>query len=163
MVIIEDSRQQIGKHNLKNEYFSKSDIKVIRSKLPFGDYALCPHIAVDTKKDIYELAMDIDQDHARFKAECVGARDHQCKLIILVENEDNVIDLFSLSEWSESDGHFQMRKKKSGNARTRKIEGLRLARACKTMSERYDVTFMFCSPQASGRMILELLGGKNES
>lgn len=155
--IAEDSRQKLGKHNLKAEYFEKHGIKVIRSKLAYGDYALMPERAVDTKKDIYELAYDIDSDHQRFKAELVGARDAGCKLYILVENEEGVDSLSTLNEWQEPMYHFEMRKTKSGNPRTRRIEGSRLAKACKTMSERYGATFLFCAPEHAGYFIERLL------
>lgn len=159
MTIIEDSRQQIGKHDIKNAYFAENGINVVRSKLPYGDYALCPQIAVDTKKDIYELAQDIDQQHQRFKAECVNARNNGCKLYILVENDFSITSLIALGEWVEPCEHYEMRKNKSKNPHTRLIQGTRLARACQTMSERYGVEFLFCSPEDSGKIILELLKG----
>lgn len=157
--IIEDSRQKIGQHNTKNAYFFEHGISVVRSKLPYGDYALCPQIAVDTKKDIYELAMDIDQQHQRFKKECINARDNGCKLYVLVENDFKIASLCDLSKWVEPDSHFNMRKSKSGNPRTRTIQGERLARACSTMSTRYGVQFLFCSPEQSGEIIIKLLKG----
>lgn len=157
MVIIEDTRNQVGKHDLKNDYFKAKGVVVIRSKLPYGDYAVCPAVSVDTKKDIYELATDIDQQHARFKAECVGAKEHDCQLYVLVENTDGINDTHSLSKWTEPDSHFNMRLRKSGNPRTRRIEGSRLARACETMSTRYGVQFLFCHPDESAKTILELL------
>lgn len=162
MVIIEDTRNQVGKHDIKNEYFKSQGVVVLRSKLPYGDYAVCPAISVDTKKDIYELSTNIDQEHQRFKAECVGAREHGCQLYVLVENADGIKDFSSLSEWSEPDDHFYMRARKSGNPRTRRIEGSRLARACSTMQDRYGVKFMFCSPEESGQKILELLEGVHD-
>ena len=36
MILIEDTRQVLGKHKLKNEYFKKMGIEVVRSKLLFG-------------------------------------------------------------------------------------------------------------------------------
>lgn len=163
MVIIEDSRQQVGKHDHKNDYFQEQGITIVRSKLPYGDYAIMPSTTVDTKKDIYELAQDIDQDHERFKAECVGARDSGCKLIVLVENTSNITLLSELANWQEPSDHFEMRKRISKNPRTRRIEGSRLAKACITMSQRYGVEFLFCAPEDAGRIIVELLfmeGGK---
>ena len=157
MILIEDSRQKLGKHDLKAEYFADKGIEVIRSKLAYGDYALMPERAVDTKKDIYELAYDIDSDHQRFKAELVGARNAGCKLYILVENTDGVDSLSTLVEWTEPMYHFEMRKIKSGNANARRIEGSRLAKACKTMSERYGATFLFCAPEHAGYFIERLL------
>ena len=50
MHIIEDTRNKIGKHEEKNEWFKKNEVTVIRSKVPFGDYTLPPKVAVDTKK-----------------------------------------------------------------------------------------------------------------
>ena len=38
MVIIEDTGQKLGKHEIKNNYFKEHNIKVIRNKLPVGDY-----------------------------------------------------------------------------------------------------------------------------
>lgn len=157
MNIVEDSRQKIGKHDLKGDYFIENGHRVIRSKLPYGDYALMPERAVDTKQDIYELAYDIDSDHQRFKAELVGARDAGCKLYILVENTDGVDSLSTLVEWTEPMYHFEMRKAKSGNTNARRIEGSRLAKACKTMSERYGATFLFCTPEHAGYFIERLL------
>ena len=60
MVIIEDSRQQAGKHEVKHERFSQLGDILIRSKLPFGDYALPPKIAVDTKETMNEIAQNIE-------------------------------------------------------------------------------------------------------
>lgn len=157
MFIVEDTRNKPGKHDIKAEYFKEKGIGVIRSKLAYGDYALMPERAVDTKQDIYELAYDIDSDHKRFKAELVGARDAGCKLYILVENTDGVDSLSTLVEWTEPMYHFEMRKTKSGNANARRIEGSRLAKACKTMSERYGATFLFCAPEHAGYFIERLL------
>ena len=157
MFIVEDTRNKPGKHDIKSDYFKEKGIGVIRSKLAYGDYALMPERAVDTKKDIYELAYDVDSDHQRFKAELVGARDAGCKLYILVENTDGVDSLSTLSDWTEPMYHFEMRKTKSGNPRTRRIEGSRLAKACKTMSERYGATFLFCAPEHAGYFIERLL------
>ena len=157
MFIVEDTRNKPGKHDIKSDYFKEKGIGVIRSKLAYGDYALMPERAVDTKQDIYELAYDIDSDHKRFKAELIGARDAGCKLYILVENEEGVDSLSTLNEWQEPMYHFEMRKTKSGNPRTRRIEGSRLAKACKTMSERYGATFLFCATDHAGHFIERLL------
>lgn len=163
MVIIEDSRQQKNKHEHKAKYFESQGIKVLRSKLPFGDYMSNPSdgTTIDTKMDIYELAKDIDQDHVRFRNELIGARDYGYKLIILTENTNGVSTIQDLGGWDESIEHFEMRKIKSKNPKTRRISGVRLARACMTMQERYGATFMFCSPQECGQRIVELLQGEH--
>lgn len=52
MILFCDTRQQKGKHKLKEEYFESQEIEIIRTKLPYGDYATPENskIAIDTKK-----------------------------------------------------------------------------------------------------------------
>lgn len=61
MIILEDTRQQRRKHNLKREYFRKNNIIVKKVTLDCGDYTLINDrsVVVDTKKDIQELIGDI--------------------------------------------------------------------------------------------------------
>lgn len=61
MILLCDTRQQSGKHDLKNAYFRSKGIVVNRTKLYAGDYALSNNqgVCVDTKKDIAELILDI--------------------------------------------------------------------------------------------------------
>lgn len=152
LTIIEDTRQQAGKHEAKREWWEREGVAVVRSKLAFGDYALPPAASVDTKMSIAELAMDIDQQHERFRAECAGARDAGCALVILVENDDGVRDLASLAAWRESDRQFALRKRA-----VRRIDGSRLAKACMTMHRKYGVRFEFCAPGEAARRVIEIL------
>lgn len=157
LTIIEDTRQQAGKHDEKHEGWAAAGVAVIRSKLAHGDYALPPVVSVDTKKDVYELAKDIDQCHERFRDELKGARDAGTQLVVLVENTDGVSSLQDLAGWSESERHFRMRKSKSGNPRTRRIEGARLATTCATMERRYGVRFEFCRPEEAAARVVQIL------
>ena len=61
MILIEDTRQQRLKHNLKREYFRSRGIILRKEVLDCGDYALINDrsVVVDTKKDIQELIGDI--------------------------------------------------------------------------------------------------------
>jgi len=153
--ILEDTRNKADKHQAKHSYFESHNISFLRSKVPFGDYCLPPRVAVDTKMDIYELAMDIDQEHQRFKNEMVTAREYGCKLYILVENTANVRSVNDLALWSEDSEHYRMRLAQSIKAR--RIEGSRLSKACITLSERYGATFLFCHPDESAAKIMEIL------
>lgn len=153
-VLIEDTRQQKSKHELKHASFEAMGIRLIRSKLAFGDYAKPPEVAVDTKADLYELAYDIDCDHARFRRECAGARDAGVKLVVLTENDEGVSNLVTLSSWAEPPEHFALRR----NAQ-RRIRGDRLAKACATMEQRYGVRFLFCTPEASAEAVAAILEG----
>lgn len=155
-VLLEDTRQQgsgsSDKHATKHECWAAAGVEVVRSKLAWGDYCLPPAVSVDTKRSIAELAQNIDQQHARFRRELVGARDAGVRLVVLVENEDGVADLASLASWRESDSQFAKRK----NAQ-RRLEGARLAKACATMQDRYGVSFEFCAPEDAARRVVEIL------
>ena len=86
MIIQEDTRQKAGKHDLKHDFFQKTNIGVVRCKLPFGDYAPIPPVSIDTKEDMEEIAQNIcggKGEHQRFIRECKAARDAGCKLVIL--------------------------------------------------------------------------------
>lgn len=153
-VIVEDTRQQAGKHAEKHEWWADHGLTLVRSKLPFGDYCLPAEVAVDTKQSIQELAMDIDRDHARFRRELVGARDAGVRLVVLVENGDGVTSLEDLAGWVEPAGDYAKRLHAK-----RRITGERLAKACTTMAARYGVEFRFCSPAESAGIVADLLLG----
>ena len=154
MAVVEDTRQQRGKHANKAEYFEKAGERVVRCALPVGDYQRPAKVAVDTKKDIIELATDVKRDHARFRRECERARDLGTALVVLVENEDGVRSLADLEEWSESDDSY---KKRNRGGRAVRYTGAAIAKACRTMHRAYGVVFGFCDPSESGAKVLEIL------
>lgn len=147
MVIIEDSRQQKDKHELKHSCFKEMGVQLIRSKIAFGDYCVPPSISVDTKANMAEIANNIGTDHQRFKRECIAARDAGCKLIVLVENEDGICSVDDVHEWINPEIVY----------RPKAITGERLQKAMQTMSERYGVRFEFCRPEEAAGKIMELL------
>lgn len=149
MVILEDTRQQAQKHELKHDYFASEGIEVVRTKLPFGDYALWGSpLAVDTKANVEEIAQNIGgAGHARFREECKLAKRCGGQLVILVENTEGYQTVDDVEAWENPN----YRKT------ARSIEGPRLAKAMRTMSERYGVRFMFCSPEEAGNKVIELL------
>ena len=151
MILIEDTRQVVGKHKLKNEYFEKMGIEVVRSKLLFGDYQnpQNPSIAIDTKKDIQELIIDVTKDHERFKRELQLAKKCGAKLIILIEDEKVTCtnDLYTWYNW---------RLKKSPKA----TKGSTLAKMLYTIennTEDYNCQFTFTKKSDCGAKIIELL------
>ena len=152
MHIIEDSRQQAGKHEIKHQGFSAAGDKLLRCKLPFGDYALPPRIAVDTKENMAEIAQNIGgtaAEHNRFREELKLAREYGCQLFILVENEDGIEDLSQVPYWQNPLLAYSERA----------INGPQLAKAMVTMQERYGVVFLFCRPSEAAETIKELLRG----
>ena len=156
MIIIEDTRQQTGKHDLKHEMFGEQGVELYRCKIPFGDYCLPPKVSIDTKKDMQEIAGNIcGKEHQRFKKECVEARKCGCKLYVLVENVNGIKFIDDVHLWVNPRSIY------SPDC----VQGDRLERAMKTMSARYGVTFLFCSPEESADIILKILkeesGGEN--
>lgn len=150
MQIIEDTRQQKGKHEIKHKCFDDMGVGLITCTLPFGDYAKPPKISVDTKRNMAEIAQNIggaSSEHQRFKRECIKAKEAGCQLIILVENEDGITDISEVHNWVNTDIIY----------RPKAITGERLEKAMFTMRERYGVRFEFCRPEESASRIMELL------
>ena len=124
------------------------DISLIRSKLPFGDYAPVPKISIDTKRNMDEIAGNIcGAEHNRFINECKAAKAAGCKLIILIENEDNISDISQVHTWINPRSVYS----------DKCVQGARLQKAMETIQERYGVSFQFCNPEESAQRIMELL------
>lgn len=150
MTIIEDSRQQSGKHELKHRHFAEVGVPFYRCKLPVGDYALPPKVAVDTKASIQEIAQNIGggrQEHQRFIREVKLAREIGTQIYILVENEDGIEELDEVHTWHNP------RTEYSPDC----IQGPRLEKAMRTIQERYGCVFLFCSPEDAAETIIDLL------
>lgn len=148
MIIVEDSRQKKGMHELKHAHFEQMGVRLIRNMLPFGDYALPPSISIDTKANMEEIASNIGTDHKRFKNECIAAKEAGCQLIILVENTNGIASVSDVHKWVNPELVY----------RPRAITGERLQKAMMTMSERYGVRFEFCKPEEAAERIIKLLG-----
>ena len=67
MVLYEDTRQQVTKHDNIHKYCLKHDIEIIRQALNVGDYQIAGKgdISVDMKYGVPELAMCCFQEHAQ--------------------------------------------------------------------------------------------------
>lgn len=83
MLILEDTRQVEGKHELKHEYFRSSGVHWNRTALYCGDYTLPADqsICIDTKKDIQELIGDI-------QVKAMAKRDIYAKVFSLFEEHN---------------------------------------------------------------------------
>jgi ribosome-associated protein len=146
--IIEDSRQQAGKHNIKHEWFSAHAVELVRCKLPFGDYAPVPPVSIDTKNSMDEIAANIcGSEHKRFINECKAAKAAGCQLFILVENECDITDISEVHKWINPRVIYSPKC----------VQGARLQKAMETISERYGVQFLFCTPNESAKKIMEIL------
>jgi ribosome-associated protein len=146
--IIEDSRQQAGKHNIKHDWFSRHAVELVRCKLPFGDYAPVPPVSIDTKNSMDEIAANIcGSEHKRFINECKAAKAAGCQLVILVENECDITDVSEVHRWINPRVIYSPKC----------VQGARLQKAMETISERYGVQFLFCTPSESAKKIMEIM------
>ena len=171
MLILCDSRQQEGKHKIKEKWFAEHGIEVRRTKLYCGDYTLPTDqsICIDTKKDIQELVGDIcGKQHERFRNECIRAQEAGIRLIILTENvggkvgrgeiyNPTITKLEELHRWKNPRLFiFERGRQKYPNA----TRGITLQRACMTIEKKYGTKFLFTTPQKSAEMIVRLLSGE---
>ena len=148
MTIQEDTRQKVGEHEIKHQWFSENGVGIVRCKLPFGDYAPIPPVSIDTKRNMDEIAQNIcGKEHRRFINECKAARAAGCALIILVENDLGITDLSQVHTWINPRSIYS----------DKCVQGDRLQKAMETISERYGVRFMFCRPEESAKIILETI------
>ncbi len=151
MILVEDTRNQIGKHKILNEQLKALGHTVVRSKLYVGDYSKINDmtICVDTKKDWLELASNIcGKQHARFRSECERALASGINLVILIE------EACDIENWTSP-------IRKTTGKPICAVNPITLKKAMETMTERYNVEFIHCSKDKTAEMIVSILGGED--
>ena len=168
-MVLVDTRQQAGKHNHKNAWFTGHSVQTCAMKLDFGDYQRPgSNVSVDTKKDIQELVMDVGRDHARFVRECERAKAAGYKLVVLVESSAKYNDRDQLSvwvskvctsmckfRWSCKPSAIKGRRCRRGN---KPMQGDTLVKILDSMERNHGVRFLFTSKADAARRICEILG-----
>lgn len=150
-VILEDSRQKPEKNAHIRLQLEKLGYKVDRCKMYVGDYQFADNgkIVIDTKQDLQEVCGNVTQQHERFQAECVRAKEAGIKLVILVQ-EQNITELYRVPSW------YNWRRKKNPKA----LNGIALWKIMTTMSERYGIEWRFCKKTEVGKTIIDILEGR---
>ena len=151
MVIVTDTREKPKAIEKILSEFEKQNVKVIRSKLFVGDYQNLdnPHLVIDRKQNLSEICNNVVQDHARFKAELLRAKEYGIHVVVLIEHGKNIRTLEDVIHWVNP------RLKVSPLA----VSGERLYKILSAMSKTYDVEFKFCTKDQTGATIIELLKG----
>ena len=151
MVLLEDTRNQPGKHKNIEAYCKQNGIEIIRTKLLVGDYMLAGKgdISVDTKMGVPEIASNVFQEHERFRNECLTAQRCGIQLIILI---DEVLPGGRLDWWRSPTGRDGLPKYK--------FDPARLRMAMITMQEKYGVKFRFCDGRSTAKTMIEYLKGE---
>ena len=148
MVVVEDSRNQTGKHKNIDAYLESVGVRVLRTKMIVGDYTLPAdqRICIDTKKDMVEVSQNIFQDHARFRRECELAKDCGIHLVVLIE-DNTVANWDELLKWTNP----------QPNRSALTPNGERCYKVMKAMEYSYGVEFQFCKKKDTGKRILQIL------
>lgn len=137
-------------------------------KLKKADLAADIKIAVDRKNSIDEICGNVcstAKAHERFRDEVILAQKHGCKFYVLIEDE-KVTSLDDLEHWQNprEKKYFYYKALMAQGKKLRMIlpkqppaSGKKLAKALRTMEEKYGVKFVFCKPRDAAERIVELL------
>lgn len=159
MVLLEDTRQQAGKHKNIHAYCSEQGIEIIRQALNSCDYMLAGpefggikgDIGCDSKASVAELASCCFQEHDRFRDQLERSQRCGIQLIILTEEK---LPGGRLENWRSPLG-------RDGRPKY-KFNPVTLKKVMLTMQERYGVKFRFCDGRSTGKVLIEYLKGERE-
>ena len=154
MTIMVDSREKPRAITKIIDTFDERGVKWIVNKLPVADYMSLdnPKITVDRKQNLNELCNNVCQDHKRFAAELMLAKELGIHIVVLVEHGNGITCLADVLDWVNP------RLKESPMA----VSGERLFKILSTMqcnTNLYDCEFQFCDKSETGQRIIEILGG----
>ena len=158
MILLEDSRQQVGQHKNVEAYCKRMGITIVRTCLDVGDYMFPDgKVSVDTKADILELSHNVmSSDHRRFKNECLRASESNISLVVLIEEMPPFgrLDMWEVPRFRSSGRYHRY-----GDPMTL-VDPSALRKACITMQREYGVKFRFCTRRQSPAQIIKYLKGE---
>lgn len=168
-VIVEDTRNQPGKHDNIHEWCEANDVRIVRSKLLVGDYAVPSRqgVCVDTKAGMKEIYGNLVHDHDRIARECDRAHELGIRLVILIEDE-RIHSIDDVPEWKNPmlDRYEQLKKwhergRFMGTPLPKKppVDSARLQRMMVAFAEHHCCEWMFCRRAETGRVLMEVLYG----
>lgn len=157
--IVEDTRNVIGKHEEKNKWFAENGINVLRTKLPYGDYALINDmtLTVDTKANFLELEGNLTKDHVRFRNEIINANAYGIDVVILIEEDKKYLN------FEDFEMYYKIPRWKSTTATHKRGQPMAqfnvstILKAMKTMQTKYRVIFEFTTKEECPKRIIEIL------
>lgn len=156
-MLLVDSREKPKAIQTILKQFENEDVGYSVTKLFIGDYMdySRPHLVVDRKQSIGELAMNCTRDHERFRAELERAKSVGATLVILVEqnrykDRDKWIRVETIEDlmlWSSP--HTTIR-------------GEKVYRVLRAWMAKYPIRVEFCDKRQTGKRILEILYGNEK-
>lgn len=149
MTIQIDSREHKKELERVQGQLERAGARIFISKLYVGDYMSLdnPRLIIDRKKDLQELCGNVCQQHERFRAELIRAKEAGIQLVILCEHGGQIKTLEDVYFWKNP------RLKRSPRATT----GEQLYKSLCTIKDRYGVRFAFCDKRQTGKRIMEIL------
>lgn len=137
------------------------------------DYAYSIDMPEGEMKKVQELYV---KRHGFFHRGLIRAKNYGVKLYVLVDNRDGVTDVKSLFKWVNprrrvmvTDRNKIIGFNKNNTPKYARVQkyphcmmGEQLAKACITMEKKYGVKFLFCTPEESATIIVELLTGTKQ-
>lgn len=160
-----DSREHKKELERITGQFDKLGVKYFISKLYVADYMSLdnPRLVIDRKKDLQELISCVCQGHERFRRELNRAIDAGIKIVILVEHGEDIKTLEDVYFYQNPRKH-EVRWKTVNGKRVKDVisakavDGNQLYKSLCTIRDRYNVEFVFCQKEETGRKIIEILG-----
>lgn len=166
MQIQVDSREHKKEWERIRKQFDALEVEYFRSKLYVGDYQSLdkPRLVIDRKKDLQELCGNVCQQHERFKAELVRAIQSGIKIVILCEHGEDIKTMEDVWFWQNPRKHKVIWKTVNGKrvktvVSDKAVDGNQLYKSLCTIRDRYNVDFVFCTKEETGKKIVEILGG----
>lgn len=152
MILIEDTRQQKGKHKNVHKYCDSQGIEIYPLTLVVGDYMLGERhedvvvpiggVSVDTKQDMVECATDLTKDEQALNKKYRKCYEQGIKLIVLIEEPFGSIQ--EIASWKNPHGF---------------VNGRKLLDKMHRLKMMYGIDFMFCDKKRTGEMLIKLLKG----
>ena len=153
IVLIQDTREKVGKHNNIIRYCKSNGIEIIRKTLQVGDYMLgekcgdtvipISKISVDIKSlGLTELATDLTKDEQALNKKYRKSYEQGIKLYVLIEEQFDSI--YDIAKWKNPHG---------------KIGGRKLLDKMHRLTMMYGVQFVYCDKSHTGETIIKLLKG----
>ena len=152
MILIEDTRQQKGKHNNVHKYCDSQGIEIYPLTLTVGDYMLgevqndkvapIGNRAIDTKFALIELAGDLSKDEQALDKKYRKCYEQGIKLIVLIEEPFGSIQ--EIASWKNPHGF---------------VNGRKLLDKMHRLKMMYGIDFMFCDKKRTGETLIKLLKG----
>lgn len=159
-----DSREHKSEWERIKAQFDDLKVDYFRSKLYVGDYQSLdnPRLVIDRKKDLQELCGNVCQQHDRFKAELVRAVQNGIKIVILCEHGEDIKSIEDVYFWKNPRKHKVIYKTVDGKriktvVSEKAVDGSQLYKSLCTIRDRYNVDFVFCAKEETGKRIVEIL------